>query len=45
LTSVQGKFKGSQNRAAADRNGVRSALASEIEPPMDLTEIVTDPPV
>jgi transcriptional regulator len=45
LTGVQGKFKGSQNRAAADRDGVRSALASEIEPPVQLTDIVTDPPV
>jgi len=44
VTSVVGKFKGSQNRAVGDREGVRSAIKSEREPPTELTEVITDPP-
>jgi transcriptional regulator len=44
VTGVTGKFKGSQNRAAADRDGVRAALASEVQPPTEMSEIVCDPP-
>jgi transcriptional regulator len=44
VSSIQGKFKGSQNRAIGDRVGIRSALQSEHEPPPELTEIITDPP-
>jgi transcriptional regulator len=43
VSSIQGKFKGSQNRAIGDREGVRSALKSEIGPPTELTEVITDP--
>jgi transcriptional regulator len=43
VTSITGKFKGSQNRVIGDRLGVRSALKSEIEPPTDMTEVITDP--
>lgn len=44
VTSVVGKFKGSQNRVVGDREGVRSALKREIEPDTELTEIISDPP-
>ena len=45
VSNIQGKFKGSQNRAVGDREGVRSALQREIEPTTELTEIINDPPV
>jgi transcriptional regulator len=44
VNHIQGKFKGSQNRVAADRDGVRNALHTESEPTQVLTEIVSDPP-
>lgn len=44
VSNIQGKFKGSQNRIPADRDGVRHALHNEAEPTMVLTEIVSDPP-
>ena len=44
VSSIQGKFKGSQNRVLGDREGVRSALKREIEPATELTEIISDPP-
>jgi predicted FMN-binding regulatory protein PaiB len=44
VNSIQGKFKGSQNRAVGDREGVRSALQREIEPTTELTEVINDPP-
>jgi transcriptional regulator len=44
VTSLIGKFKGSQNRVPADRDGVRQALQSEVEAPTQLSEVITDPP-
>ena len=43
VTSIVGKFKGSQNRVASDRDGVRSALQAEAAPGVDLSELVRDP--
>jgi transcriptional regulator len=44
VSSIQGKFKGSQNRAVGDREGVRSAFRRESEPATELSEVVTEPP-
>jgi transcriptional regulator len=44
VTSLIGKFKGSQNRSPADRDGVRRALNTEVSAPGELTEIIMDPP-
>ncbi len=43
VASIVGKFKGSQNRPAVDRAGARSALAAEVGPGADLSELVRDP--
>jgi transcriptional regulator len=43
VTDIGGKFKGSQNRPVADREGVRSALAAEVAPTTDMSELVRDP--
>ncbi|HUN76032.1 MAG TPA: FMN-binding negative transcriptional regulator [Steroidobacteraceae bacterium] len=40
VNRIVGKFKGSQNRSAADRAGVRAALASTGVPPEALAELV-----
>jgi len=42
VASVLGKFKGSQNRSAADRAGVTAALRAEGRGPQELAEIVPD---
>jgi transcriptional regulator len=44
VSSYVGKFKGSQNRAVGDRDGVREMLRGESPPTPELSEIVTDPP-
>jgi transcriptional regulator len=44
LSSYVGKFKGSQNRAVGDRDGVRQALSGESPAVPELSEIITDPP-
>jgi transcriptional regulator len=44
LTSYVGKFKGSQNRAVGDRDGVRQMLREESPAALEESEIVTDPP-
>jgi len=40
VTAIEGKFKGSQNRAAADRSGVDAALRAAGRNPRDLSELV-----
>ena len=42
VASVVGKFKGSQNRSAADRAGVRSALRAEGRRPDEVAELVPE---
>jgi transcriptional regulator len=44
VSSCIGKFKGSQNRAVGDRDGLRQALRTERIAAPEMTEIVTDPP-
>jgi transcriptional regulator len=44
VSSCIGKFKGSQNRAVGDRDGLRQALRAESIATPEMTEIVTDPP-
>ena len=44
LTSCVGKFKGSQNRAVGDRDGVREVLRGESPAVPELSEVITDPP-
>jgi predicted FMN-binding regulatory protein PaiB len=40
VTSVTGKFKGSQNRSAADRAGVHAALSTAGRSAGELAELV-----
>jgi transcriptional regulator len=42
ISGIAGKFKGSQNRSAADRAGVRAGLAADGRPKGDIAEIAPD---
>jgi transcriptional regulator len=42
ISTIVGKFKGSQNRSEADRAGVTSALLAEGVPPEEAAELVPD---
>jgi transcriptional regulator len=44
LSAIEGKFKASQNRSSADRDGVRSGLRAEGVSPADLEELCRDAP-
>ena len=43
ISSIVGKFKGSQNRPAADRAGVTAALLAEGSTPAEVAELVPEP--
>jgi len=43
IASMTGKFKSSQNRNAADRDGVARGLAADGVPPAAVAELVRDP--
>jgi transcriptional regulator len=43
IGSMTGKFKASQNRSAADRDGVARGLAADGVPPAAVAELVRDP--
>jgi transcriptional regulator len=43
ITKVVGKFKGSQNRPAADRSGAREGLKADGRPAVEIAEIVPEP--